>query len=308
MSKKKLSVFLCHASPDKDKAREVHAWLTAGGFAPWLDEFDLVPGAPWRDAIRAAISSSDVFLALLSEHSISKRGFVQAEIKIALEELENVPSGHTFVVPARLSPCEVPSELSSIHAADLATEQGRARLLHALNVQASRLGRASALTEQQREQFHYDRVEAIRYTLEHDDGASLRNIASADTVLVGLSGSGKTSLAVVLAVAHSLKVANYPVTPEDIKAGMLPEALLPHLSKAVALVTPSPAKLSQGRSIRRPGSRYASIENCTVEWDALKSFTSQYKIPLLDADFSRSSLEELATYIAKHHVQQKLLY
>ena len=109
-----------------------------------------------------------------------------------------------------------------------------------------------------------DRIEAINFSLAHDDGQSAKNLASADVILVGVSRSGKTPTSLYLAMQHGIKAANYPLIPEDFERGRLPTALVPHKRKCFGL-TIDPARLSAIRHERRPDSKYASLANCRYE-------------------------------------------
>jgi len=110
------------------------------GIGVWIDARNLVPGTKWRDAIRAAIRESTHFVALLSSISIRKRGYVQTELKIAFDVLDEIPADEIFVVPVRIDEC-VPTypRLSELHWADLfpSYEDGLAKVLRAI-----RLGQA----------------------------------------------------------------------------------------------------------------------------------------------------------------------
>ena len=108
------------------------------------------------------------------------------------------------------------------------------------------------------------RIAAIDYTLQHDDGQTNRGLDEADVILVGVSRSGKTPTSLFLAMQYGIKVANYPLIPEDFERGSLPDALLPLRHKLFGLSI-RPERLSEIRNERRPGSRYASIENCREE-------------------------------------------
>jgi hypothetical protein len=79
-------IFLCHASEDKAPVREVYRRLRAiNGFEPWLDEKKLLPGQKWDDEIKRALKTSDFILVFLSHSSVTKRGYVQREMKLALD-------------------------------------------------------------------------------------------------------------------------------------------------------------------------------------------------------------------------------
>ena len=64
-----------------------------------------------------------------------------------------------------------------------------------------------------------NRIEAINFSLAHDDGQSHKNLAEADVILVGVSRSGKTPTSLYLAMQYGLKAANYPLIPDDFERG-----------------------------------------------------------------------------------------
>jgi regulator of PEP synthase PpsR (kinase-PPPase family) len=82
-----------------------------------------------------------------------------------------------------------------------------------------RVGRFSDVAKSQE---YHDRIEAINFSLAHDDGQSARNLEAADVILVGVSRSGKTPTSLYLAMQHGIKAANYPLIPEDFERGHLP--------------------------------------------------------------------------------------
>ena len=101
-----MKVFLSYAREDLDEALRLYRALTDAGIAVWIDKKDLLPGAPWRSAIADAIRSCTFFLVLLSTNSVGKRGFVQKEIRIAIEVVNEMPPSRIFIVPVRLEPCK----------------------------------------------------------------------------------------------------------------------------------------------------------------------------------------------------------
>jgi hypothetical protein len=98
---RKLRVFLCYAAQDTEAVRSLHARLKEQFLDPWLDEEKLIPGQDWQLEIRKAVRESDLFLVCLSRHSVSKVGFVQREIRFALDIAEEQPEGSIFVVPVK---------------------------------------------------------------------------------------------------------------------------------------------------------------------------------------------------------------
>jgi regulator of PEP synthase PpsR (kinase-PPPase family) len=109
-----------------------------------------------------------------------------------------------------------------------------------------------------------NRIEAINFSLAHDDGQSNKNLSSADVILVGVSRSGKTPTSLYLAMQYGVKAANYPLIPDDFERGKLPSALYAFKSKIFGLSI-EPQRLSEIRNERRAGSKYASLENCRYE-------------------------------------------
>jgi regulator of PEP synthase PpsR (kinase-PPPase family) len=139
-----------------------------------------------------------------------------------------------------------------------------------------------------------NRIEAINFSLAHDDGQSSRNLADADTILIGVSRSGKTPTSLYLSMQYGLKVANYPLIPEDFDRDRLPDPLLPYKTKCFGL-TIDPLRLSDIRQERRPDSRYAALENCRAEVAAAETLMRRERIQWLST--TTKSIEEIATTI-----------
>ncbi|HEV3318065.1 MAG TPA: TIR domain-containing protein [Candidatus Angelobacter sp.] len=136
-----LKVFLCHASEDKPVIRELYRKLKMDGFSPWLDEVDIPLGQMWQSEIRAAIRTSDAFLVCLSQSSVSKEGYVQAEIASALDIAKEKPEGTIFIVPVRLdNVVKVPDRLSQYQWGDFFKEDGYPKIVHALKLRAEKVG------------------------------------------------------------------------------------------------------------------------------------------------------------------------
>jgi hypothetical protein len=133
----RIQVFLCHSSSDKERVRQLYTRLKADGFTPWLDEENLLPGQDWQFEILKAVKESDVVLVCLSVSSVTKEGFVQKEIKFALDIADEKPEGAIFIVPVRLEECNVPPRLSRWQYVNLYTANGYSKLLAALRARAA---------------------------------------------------------------------------------------------------------------------------------------------------------------------------
>ena len=150
-----------------------------------------------------------------------------------------------------------------------------------------------------------DRIEAINYSLAHDDGQSAKNLASADVILVGVSRCGKTPTSLYLAMQHGVKAANYPLIPEDFERNQIPSTLAPYGKKCFGL-TIDPERLAQIRHERRPASKYASIENCRYEVREAEAMMKRHDIAWLSS--THKSIEEIATTILRDIRPDRLIY
>lgn len=139
-----------------------------------------------------------------------------------------------------------------------------------------------------------NRIEAINFSLAHDDGQSHKNLSDADVILVGVSRSGKTPTSLYLAMQYGIKAANYPLIPDDFERGKLPSSLPPFRAKIFGLSI-TPERLSEIRHERRAGSKYASIENCRYEVNEAELMMKREGIRWLSS--TTKSIEEIATTI-----------
>ena len=165
--------------------------------------------------------------------------------------------------------------------------------------------RVGRFTDVSKSQEYTDRIEAINFSLAHDDGQSSKNLTSADVILVGVSRSGKTPTSLYLAMQHGIKAANYPLIPEDFDRGAIPSNLAPFKKKCFGL-TIAPERLSHIRNERRPNSKYASIENCRFEVNEAEAMMRREGIGWLSS--THKSIEEIATTILRDLRPDRLMY
>ena len=165
-----------------------------------------------------------------------------------------------------------------------------------------RIGRFSDASKSKEYQ---NRIEAINFSLAHDDGQSNRDLEQSDVILIGVSRSGKTPTSLYLAMQYGLKASNYPLIPDDFERRQLPPALVPHKSKMFGL-TIQPERLSEIRNERRPNSRYASLENCRMEVSEAESMMRRSGIRWLST--TTKSIEEISTTILQEIHPERLAY
>ncbi|TIC79495.1 kinase/pyrophosphorylase [Nocardioides sp. GY 10127] len=145
------------------------------------------------------------------------------------------------------------------------------------------------------------RMAAVEFTIEHDDGQSLRALDKADVILLAPSRCGKTPTSMYLALQHGFFVANYPLVDEDLELDKLPRPVQEHQERCFGLTT-TVERLSRVRSERRRGSRYASTEQCRWELRRAATIYERHRIPVIDS--SEKSVEEMATLILQQRVAQ----
>ena len=163
-----------------------------------------------------------------------------------------------------------------------------------------RVGRFSDISQSKE---YLNRMEAINYTLAHDDGQTHADLSGADVVLIGVSRSGKTPTSLYLAMQFGLKVANYPLIPEDFDRKQLPPALEPIRKKLFGL-TIDPQRLSDIRNERRPNSRYASLQNCRHEVAEAEAMMRRAGVQWLSS--THKSIEEISTTVLQQVLPQRL--
>ncbi len=141
-----LQAFLCHTSADKPAVRVLYKRLIADGVDAWLDEEKLLPGQNWRLEIPNAVRDADVVIICLSNHAITKEGYVQKEISFALDIAQEKPEGVIYIVPVKLEACEIPARLSDFQCVNLSFDGKRFdelaynRLLSSLRYRAIGIG------------------------------------------------------------------------------------------------------------------------------------------------------------------------
>jgi len=146
-AQRSVNVFLCHTSVDKPKVRALYCYLRKQGIKVWFDEVDLVVGQDWQVEIPKALIASNAIIICLTKNSVDKEGYIQNEIKFALDKALEMPEGHIFLIPVRIEECDVPYSLSRYQWVDLFDKAGYGRLMKALKFRAAALGRTAFLLQ-----------------------------------------------------------------------------------------------------------------------------------------------------------------
>lgn len=147
---------------------------------------------------------------------------------------------------------------------------------------------------------YFTRIDAINFTLAHDDGQTTKELDRAQVILVGVSRCGKTPTSLYLGLQCGIRCANFPLTPDDFERGALPDSIIKYRDKLFGL-TIAPDRLQAIRTERKPDSVYASAKQCRYEVSAAERMMENAQVPMLNT--STKSIEELATTIL---MQRKL--
>lgn len=138
---RQLRVFLCHASQDKNSVRKLYTELKSEDWIdPWLDDEKLLPGQDYNIEILKAMREADVIIICLSKKSVSREGYVNREIRHALEVSEEKREGEIFVIPLRFDECD-PSfvQLKKLHWLDYFKAGAPEKLIKALRARGNSL-------------------------------------------------------------------------------------------------------------------------------------------------------------------------
>ena len=163
-------------------------------------------------------------------------------------------------------------------------------------------GRSHGITDSH---IYFARMDAINFTQSHDDGATTRDLAKAQVILVGVSRCGKTPTSLYLALQFGIHAANFPLTPDDFTDRRLPASVVPYRDKLFGL-TIQPERLREIREERRPASKYAALDNCRYEVREAEAMMTREKIPTLDT--TTKSIEEIATTILHRAKLERRIY
>ena len=138
------------------------------------------------------------------------------------------------------------------------------------------------------------RIDAVHFALDNDDGARTRHYDKADLILIGVSRSGKTPTSIYLSLQFGIRVANYPLTEEDLDDNRLPAVLKAHKNKLFGLMIDA-ERLVAIRSERKANSRYASFSQCQMELRAIEGIYISEGLKYLNV--SEMSIEEISTRV-----------
>lgn len=105
-----IKIFISYTKPDFDKVTWIYRRLKDNGFLPWIDIINIPPGYPWDKEIEKAINDCDYFLSCLSDISVKRLSYFQAETKMAVARYDII--GEPFILPLLFDNCAMPKEFA----------------------------------------------------------------------------------------------------------------------------------------------------------------------------------------------------
>jgi len=131
-------IFLSYAHKDENVVTDIYQILKSAQYQPWIDKVDIKPGEDWQRAIRIAIKKSVVFLAVISANSYARRGVLQKEIIMALDNWESLLPDDVYIIPVRIDNSPLPERLERFQAVDWFDPDGKSMLMEAIDFALSR--------------------------------------------------------------------------------------------------------------------------------------------------------------------------
>lgn len=153
--KTQIKVFLCYAHPDRRWALELYNFLVDLDVDAWIDVEKLVPGENWEIEISKSIRDSDLILVCLSKNSVDREGFVQKEIRKALDIASEKIDGAIYIVPVLFENCIIPQKLSGLQSVNLYKFGGYKKIIQLIRFQSEKLGIAFDTQENLYKKFPY---------------------------------------------------------------------------------------------------------------------------------------------------------
>jgi hypothetical protein len=138
------NVFISYAKEDRESAGRLFKALKDNGLQPWMDEEHILPGQDWQLSIQKAMEKADFLLICLSRHSIGKTGFVQREMKRAVELQQDLPEGQVRLIPVCLEDCDIPNSMNKLQGGNLYEQNGLDKVIRSMFVQWSKRNRSQS--------------------------------------------------------------------------------------------------------------------------------------------------------------------
>jgi len=134
-------IFISYANTDRSRVEPFYEWLDTRGFYVWMDSRRLLPGQNWEFEVKRALDKASFVMAFVSANSLDRRGYVQRELKVALDRLSEKLTDDIYLIPVLLDDnFPIPDQLKGLHCIRASDPQCFDRIASALQHQLERLG------------------------------------------------------------------------------------------------------------------------------------------------------------------------
>jgi CheY-like chemotaxis protein len=130
-------LFLSYARADLPIVEEIYQNLSKN-YRPWMDVHNIVGGEDWLHAIYTAIDHSELFIPILSNNSVTRRGMIVKEVKRALDKWNGMLPSDIYVIPLRLDDCPIPELVKHLQVIEWDGGKGIDKFLMAIRVAIKR--------------------------------------------------------------------------------------------------------------------------------------------------------------------------
>lgn len=153
------SIFISYASPDRERVLEYFDWLKKNGFNVWMDCRSIKAGQNWDFEIKRGLDKATFILMFISNISYDRRGYIQREIKLALDKLNEKLIDDIYIIPVLLDDdAKVPDQLKGIQYISASNSQSFSQIADALQHQLERLGIEKAEIQEKEQVYWTSRI------------------------------------------------------------------------------------------------------------------------------------------------------
>lgn len=141
-------VFISYATPDRLRVSNFELKIGSQNIETWMDYKKILGGQNWDFEIKKALKKATIVVAFFSKNSVDRRGYVQRELKLALDAMEEKLIDDIFLIPIRLDKdVTIPEQLKNLHVIDADEENSSDKIVDAIRHQLSRLGKQITITQ-----------------------------------------------------------------------------------------------------------------------------------------------------------------
>lgn len=145
-------VFISYATPDRNRVLDVVQTISERGIETWIDFQKILGGQNWDFEIKKALSKATVVVVFISKNSVDRRGYVQRELKSALDTMQEKLIDDIFLIPVRLdNEVPIPDQVKHLHVIDANESNAGERIVTAIEHQLRKIGKKSVLVQSEAE-------------------------------------------------------------------------------------------------------------------------------------------------------------